>query len=516
MGTVRGTRKPSPALANTDAPLNVLLVEDDDEDAEFLEILLSQVTNPPFHLERAQTLNQTIELLKHGEADLVLLDLFLPDCKGIETLQMVTRIDPRTSVVVLTGANDERLALTALNRGAQDYIVKGNLHTAQLSRSMRFAVERKRAGIALLESEERLRSVIESALDTILSLDENGTIQSINPAGERTFGYEAAEVIGQKIELLIPELAAHLPPIHYGNDGESESIKGQFLEASGLQKNGARIQLELSLSETTAGGRPLIIGVVRDVTDRKLAEARLRKAQEDLAQAAKMAVLGQMSAGISHELNQPLEALQAYVDNVQLLLKEKRYDEVRSNFVAISDMTNRAGKIISNIKNLVQHQPQETIPVLPKEVMESALAFMQIGNRLDGIEIIRMYQAEPAWVMGEAVQLEQVFVNLIGNAVDAMQGYKNKKLYLIITSTPDQVWVTIRDSGPGINKNVLSKIFDPFYTTKAAQKGLGLGLAISNSIIKEFGGLLEGSNHPEGGALFTLTFDKVQRMGSSG
>ncbi|QPJ61076.1 MAG: PAS domain S-box protein [Candidatus Nitronauta litoralis] len=509
MDTVRGFSEPSPQPVDTDAPLNVLLVEDDDEDAEFLEIILSQVTNPPFLLERAQTLHETLDYLTRAEADLVLLDLFLPDCKGIETLQSITRVVPRTSIVVLTGANDERLALTALNRGAQDYIVKGHLHTAQLSRSMRFAVERKRVGIALMESEERLRSVIENALDTILSLDQNGTIQSINPAGERTFGFKSSEVIGKNIRILIPDLATLLPLAKDSYETGTGQIIGQFIEASGLQKNGNMIPLELSLSETTSGGQPLVIGVVRDVTDRKLSEARLRKAQEDLVQAAKMAVLGQMSAGISHELNQPLEALQAYVDNVEQLLKEKRYEEVRSNFVAISDMTRRAGKIVSNIKNLVQHQPQEKRPVLTKTVMESALAFMQIGNRLDGIEIVRMYQAEPAWIMGEAVQLEQVFLNLIGNAIDAMQHLSNKRLIFIITSTKSQVWVTIRDTGPGISKSVLSKIFDPFFTTKSSQKGLGLGLAISSSIIQEFGGTLEASNHPEGGAQFTLTFDKI-------
>ncbi len=509
METVYGITKPLPSLAETEAPLKVLLVEDDDEDAEFLEIILSQVTNPPFLLERAQTLAETIEYLGREEADLVLLDLFLPDCKGIETLQKISQVAPRTSIVVLTGANDERLALTALNRGAQDYIVKGNLHTAQLSRSMRFAVERKRVGIALMESEERLRSVIENALDTILSLDQNGTIQSINPAGERTFGFQAAEVIGKNIRTLIPDLASCLPFSKHKPSADSGQVIGQFIEACGLQKNGGMISLELSLSETTSGGQPLVIGVVRDVTERKLSEARLRKAREELAQAAKMAVLGQMSAGISHELNQPLEALQAYVDNVKLLLEEKRYDEVQSNFIAISDMTHRAGKIISNIKNLVQHQPQEKRPVLTRTVLESALAFLQIGNRLEGIQIVRMYQHESAWVMGEAVQLEQVFLNLIGNAVDAMKISSDPRLILIITSTPDQVWVTIRDSGPGISKSVLNKIFEPFFTTKSSQKGLGLGLVISSSIIQEFGGTLEASNHPEGGAQFTLTFDKV-------
>ncbi len=511
METVNRISETSPALVETEAPLNVLLVEDDDEDAEFLEIILSQVTNPPFLLERAQTLHETIAHLTRAEADLVLLDLFLPDSKGIETLQKITKIAPRTSIVVLTGANDERLALTALNRGAQDYIVKGHLHTAQLSRSMRFAVERKRVGIALMESEERFRSVIDNALDTILSLDHTGTIQSINPAGERTFGYQASEVIGKNIRILIPDLATLLPLAKDDKATDTGQIIGQFIEACGLQKNGNMIPLEMSLSETISGGKPLVIGVVRDVTDRKQSEARLRKAQEDLVQAAKMAVLGQMSAGISHELNQPLEALQAYVDNVELLLKEKRYDEVRSNFVAISDMTRRAGKIISNIKNQVQQQPQEKLPVLIKTIMESALAFMQIGNRLDGIEIVRMYQAEPAWVMGEAVQLEQVFLNLIGNGVDAMQHSSNRRMILIITSTSDQVWVTIRDSGPGICKSVMPKIFDPFFTTKSSQKGLGLGLAISSSIIQEFGGTLEASNHPEGGAQFTLTFDKINQ-----
>ncbi|MCA9483834.1 MAG: PAS domain S-box protein [Nitrospina sp.] len=512
MDSVYGLTRPRLALDPPEAPLSVLLVEDDDEDADFLEIILGRITNPPFKLARARTLTETIQTLKQRGTDLVLLDLFLPDSKGIETLKEISTVDSRASLIVLTGANDERLAITALNQGAQDYIVKGQLQMEQLSRAMRFAVERKRAAIALLESEERLRNVIENAGDTILSLDEFGTILSINPAGEDTFGYASTEIIDQNISLLIPDLQLPLRKNHPpGGNEKRNPHRSRVLETQGLHKNKDPLQLELTLSKTTSGGRLMNICVVRDVTGRKQAEARLRKAQEDLVQATKMAVLGQMSAGISHELNQPLEALQAYVDNVDHLLRENRFDEVRTNMVAISELTRRAGKIISNIKNLVQHHPQEIQPISPRAALESALSFLKIGNRLEGIDIIRLYQDEPVWIMGERVQLEQVFLNLMSNALDAMKDSEIRRLTLIMTSIDDQVWITIRDSGPGISKSVLARIFDPFFSTKSLNKGLGLGLAISSGIVQELGGRIEASNHREGGAQFTLTFDKVSQ-----
>ncbi len=516
MDPIYGLTRSLQELETADAPLNVLLVEDDDDDAEYLEMVLGQVTNPPFLLIRARSLAETIDHLKKRGTDLVLLDLFLPDCKGLETLLEISKVDTRASLIILTGANDERLAFAALNQGAQDFIVKGQLQMDQLSRAMRFAVERKRAGMALMESEERLRNVIENAGDAILSLDEYGTIQSINPAGERIFGYSASGIIGKKIQRLIPDLSLKSEPDRLpGGNEKRDPQRSRVLEISGLTKNRDLLHLELTLSKTTSSGRLMIICVVRDATGRKLAEARLRKAQEDLVQATKMAVLGQMSAGISHELNQPLEALQAYVDNVELLLKENRFDEVRTNMVAISDLTRRAGKIISNIKNLVQHHPQEIQPISPRAALESALSFLDIGNRLDGLDIVRLYQDEPCWIMGERVQVEQIFLNLMGNAIDAMRESETQRLTLILTSTCDQVWITIRDTGPGIKKEILARIFDPFFSTKSSNKGLGLGLAISSGIVQEFGGRIEASNHREGGAQFTLTFDKVQEEKSA-
>ncbi len=498
-------------------PLNVLLVEDNDEDAEFLEIILSRVQDPPYHMERTQTLAETLKRLEQDPIDLVILDLSLPDSRGFNTFLSVLETVPRASIVVLTGFNDERLALRALHMGAQDYIVKGNLDTGQLSRSMRFAIERKRAAVALQESEERLRSVIENALDTIITLDQSGLILSFNPAGEKTFGYQAEEVVGQDIQKLFPDFPN---PVQGGSVSQtfrewfSRSF-GPLVEIRGKHKDGHSIPLELTLNETTQRGNPLIIIVGRDITERKQSEEKLRKAQDDLVHAAKMAVLGQMSAGISHELNQPLEALQAYVDNIRLLIRQKRFEEVDSNFEAISDMTRRAGKIIRNIKNLAHHHTQEIQPVSPQAALEAALSFLQMGSRLEGIDIVKLFPQEMVWILGEVVQLEQVFLNIMTNAVDAMEGSAVRRLVLAIHTNDDEVQVIIRDTGPGIEDNLLSRIFEPFFSTKDIKKGLGLGLAITSNIISDFGGTVTASNHPEGGAQFILTFPKVREAVTS-
>ncbi|MFQ5488507.1 MAG: PAS domain S-box protein [Gammaproteobacteria bacterium] len=252
-------------LFEPEPPLSVLLVEDNDEDAEFLQITLSRVKNPPFHLERTGTLKETLERLDRGGADLVILDLSLPDCRGFSTFQAVKEKDSRASIVVLTGYNDERLALKALNMGAQDYIVKGNLDTSHLSRSMRFAVERKRAEIALLESEERFRAVIDHALDTITTINDDGTILSFNAAGEKTFGYLSREVIGRNIRILIPEF-----PLDARGSGLTSALTTgaspshtHLVEMRGRHKQGHTIYLEISLSQSYQNGRPLLVGVSR-------------------------------------------------------------------------------------------------------------------------------------------------------------------------------------------------------------------------------------------------------------
>ena len=236
--------------------------------------------------------------------------------------------------------------------------------------------------------------------------------------------------------------------------------------------------------------------------------AELERAQADLVQAGKLSALGQMSAGISHELNQPLMAIRSYAENAELLLERGRDAEAAANLGKISEMARRMGRIIKNLRAFARAEGEPAARVGLASVVEGALEMMEPRIARAGVRVDWARPTSPAIVMGGEVRLGQVVVNLISNALEAMEGLPAgapRRLTLrIAPAAPGRIALTIRDSGPGILDP--GRIFDPFYSTKevGTEEGLGLGLSISYGLVQGFGGTLSWGNAPEGGALFTV------------
>ena len=239
------------------------------------------------------------------------------------------------------------------------------------------------------------------------------------------------------------------------------------------------------------------------------ANEELRATQNELLQAAKLAALGQMSASVAHEINQPLSAIRAYADNAVVLLERGRSDTARDNLVEIADLTQRMASITQQLKGFARRAAGTLGPVDLGEAVDSALTLL--GHRLRGervqvrLEAPSAGEEPPPLVIGEDVRLQQVLVNLFSNAIDAMKGRPERLLSLVVSRAPGAVALTVRDTGPGIAEAALPHLFEAFFTTKAVGSGLGLGLSISAGIAHEFGGSLAAANHPGGGALFTLS-----------
>jgi two-component system C4-dicarboxylate transport sensor histidine kinase DctB len=241
-----------------------------------------------------------------------------------------------------------------------------------------------------------------------------------------------------------------------------------------------------------------------EVAERTATAQQLRRTQTELVQAGKLAALGQMSAALSHEFNQPLAAVKAYADNAATFLDRGRADEARKNVSHISDMADRMASISKHLRNFAR-RPQEKIGPIPLfPVIEDAVALM--APRLSAAQAtIEFTPAEgQPWVMGGRVRLQQVIVNLLSNALDALGGRTELPITIATTQTETGWQIAVRDHGPGFEADALSKVFDPFFTTKEPGQGLGLGLSISYNIIKDFGGTLLARTHPEGGAEFTI------------
>ena len=269
-------------------------------------------------------------------------------------------------------------------------------------------------------------------------------------------------------------------------------------------------QLEQRVKSRTADLSESNEQLSREIEERRHAEAQLRATQNELIQAAKLATLGQMSAGINHELSQPLAAIRSYADNGQALLEKGRLQEVESNLVQISDLTERMARIGSQLKIFSRKSTGLVGAVSLKGVIEAARAIIgPRSNKTDATLIIALPD-ERLQVCADEGLVQQVLVNLIHNALQAVEGEAERKVEVHTEQRSDQVALVVEDSGPGIADEHLEHIFDPFFTTKEASEGLGLGLTISNRIVTELGGEMSASSGCLGGARFEVVLPSVE------
>ena len=266
----------------------------------------------------------------------------------------------------------------------------------------------------------------------------------------------------------------------------------------------ANAMLEVRVAERTAALEQSNTQLRREATEREEAQAALAQAQVDLEQASKLSALGQMSAGISHELNQPLMAIRSFAENGLQFMERDKPEKATENLLRISDLARRMGRIIKNLRAFARQETESLIRIDVVAVLDSALELTQRRLQEDGVVLVFERPNAPIWVRAGEVRLAQVFVNLVNNAVDAMRVVTDKQLVIKIDPVEDNA-VTLRfsDSGPGID--LPEKVFDPFYSTKEVgeSEGMGLGLSISYGIVQGFGGEIHGRNLDQG-AEFTV------------
>ena len=266
-------------------------------------------------------------------------------------------------------------------------------------------------------------------------------------------------------------------------------------------------KLERRVADRTAELQNLNADLRREVAERRAAEQRLQKAQDDLVQAGKLSALGQMSAGISHELNQPLTAIRSFAENAQSYLDRGKTEIAGQNLGRISELARRMGRIIRNLRAFARQEDEPPKDVDLVGVIEAVLEIVGPRATQEAIAVDWTPPEGAAIVRGGEVRLQQVVLNLVTNGMDAMEGRADKRISIALSFEDARTLLSVRDTGPGIAAP--EKIFDPFYTTKAvgSAEGLGLGLSISYGIVQSFGGQIRGRNHPEGGAVFTVELD---------
>ncbi len=281
-----------------------------------------------------------------------------------------------------------------------------------------------------------------------------------------------------------------------------------LLLAGGFYLFGRRARMQsVRLLRESAELRRLNARLQREIAERQRVERTLEEAEQSLAQSQKLAVLGEMSASVSHELNQPLAAMKTYLAGARLLLQRKRVEEAASSFQRIDDLIDRMGAITKQLKSYARKGSEALEPVDLRDALKGALTMMEPQLRSTRVEISQNTPRRPVLVMADRLRLEQVIINLLRNALDAIKDIDKREIDLLIAEGEEAV-LSVRDNGRGIEN--LDALFEPFFTTKKPGEGVGLGLAISSGIITDFGGRLTARNGETGGAVFEIRLPSLQ------
>jgi PAS domain S-box-containing protein len=499
-------------MSTPQSPVHALLVEDDDFYAGVLTASLRSAA-PNVVLERCATFEAASALLGARRFDAVLLDLHLPDSSGTETIERTLARAPGIPIVVLTATADSDAALSAVQHGAQDYLVKGETDGRLVSRSLRYAIERAGIQSELVRREQYFRALIEGTYDIVVVLGRDGGFLYQSPATARVLGYTPEELEGTNVLALVhPEERERAARVL---QGWPSGLAGHDVVLFRLaHKDGGWRVLEAlgrQLNDNPADG---IVVNARDVTERVRAEEALRLSEARLRQAHKMEAIGRLAGGIAHDFNNVLTAIYGYAD---LLLEAfEPGDQRRADVEEIRKSAERAATLT---RQLLAFSRQSMVQPQVLDLNAVVGEVKRMLSRLVGTDIETTFEPQPdLWpIRVDKGQVEQILMNLGGNARDAMPEGGSLRIRTENRSVSaetadalpglapgDYVVLTVTDTGVGMPESVRRHIFEPFFTTKEQGQGTGLGLATVYGIVKQSGGGIYVDSEEHQGSTFTI------------
>jgi len=489
----------------------LLLVEDNLGDARLLREMFNEQGSHRPELTHVENMSEAEKHLAAHAVDVILLDLGLPDAQGLGAVRRTHAAAPHVPLVVLTGLDDESLAIQALQEGAQDYLVKGQVETRGLPRALRYAVERKNMEEALFaerkRSEEgwsRLAAIHEATTDLVSISDPEGRLLYVNRGGRRMLGLgETADIAGYTVADFLPNAATHV----IATDGVPTAVRDGIWsgEAEMVRLDGSTISISqiLLAHKRPDGSVEFLSTIARDITERKRTDEALRASENSLRQAQKMEAVGQLAAGVAHEFNNLLQALMSMAAIMRLRADTP---EVAKIGTEMEFQIKRGASLTQQLLLFSRHHAIETSDIDLRGLIQEASVLLR---RLipENIRIVVETSPERLSVEGDAGQMQQVLLNLAINARDAMPD--GGTLTLRAGSCPGEVFLEIEDTGQGMDEATRAHLFEPFFTTKEPGKGTGLGLAVVHGIVQEHGGRIEVLSRPGEGSRFRVTLPAV-------
>ena len=375
-------------------------------------------------------------------------------------------------------------------------------------RVLRDVTDYHAANRAVERREKHLQSILDTIPDAMVVIDEKGVVMSFSAAAERTFGYREEEMLGRNVSMLMPSPDRENHDSYlsrYLETGERRII-GIGRIVAGLRKDGTIFPMELAVGEALSEGQRMFTGFVRDLTEKQRSEARIQELQSELIHVDRMSAMGTMASTLAHELNQPLTAITNYAEAAGPLITSEKPQEreiVQEIFQDMAAQAMRAGGIVRRLREFISRgEVEKRVEDVPRMINEAA-ALALVGARERGVAASFEIDAEATPILADKVQIQQVLINLIRNAVEAMDGSPVRELVIASRLREDgRVVISVADSGPGIAPAIAEQLFHAFVSTKGS--GMGLGLSICRTIVEAHGGRIRSVASEMGGAKFEI------------
>ena len=353
-------------------------------------------------------------------------------------------------------------------------------------------------------------ALMDAAVDAIIIIDEKGTIKRFNLAAEKLFGYPEQDIRGSNINRLMPEPhhSNHDGYLEHYLDGGQASIIGQGREVNGRKRGGDTFPMFLSVGEIKQPGSHNYVGIIKDLSEVHATQEQVRQLEEQLLHADRLVILGELTAGIAHEINQPLTAIAAYADAGRKIIERRPAGpggDINSICERIGEQSRRAAEVVQRLRKLVRSGTVSKARHDINQIIRNTLLLFEFEVKRSNIELLfhPLDSLEDIYV--DEIHIQQIMVNLVKNSIDAISqtGMTEGRIVIRVKKEDSELLVAVKDNGPGVQESLRGRLFESFFTTKP--KGVGLGLSICKTIAGAHGGNLQYAQPAEGGSEFTLS-----------